>query len=101
MESPVQTYLTAREVAARLRISATTIYELCRAGELEFCRFGAGKSHKRIRIIAASVDAYERRAKELPVESPKPDRRRPMIKEQGFDVLRRFGFTPPQAINAR
>lgn len=35
---PLDAVLTAREVAARLRVSTATVYAMCRRGELEHYR---------------------------------------------------------------
>jgi excisionase family DNA binding protein len=92
--SAAPTYLTAREVAERLRISPTTVYALCYAGELEYCRFGTGKSNKRLRIVAASVAAYELRCRELPVEAEQPKRRKE-VAFRGLEKLKQFGWQAP------
>jgi len=50
---PLETVLTVREVAARLRISTATVYSLCRRGELEHHRV----SHA-IRVFEREVARY-------------------------------------------
>lgn len=50
-------FLTAKEAAARLRVSNMTIYRLCDSGELESVRAGGSR-----RIPAQAVDEYQRNA---------------------------------------
>lgn len=62
-------FLNAIEVAARLRISRSTVYNLIASGRLAAHRNGGGKIRPRgVRIPEAAVEAYLRTSEIHPTE---------------------------------
>lgn len=61
-----ETYLTAQEAAARLKISARKVYALAAAGELAAYRFGAA-----VRFAPSDLDAYTQKCRS-PATTPAP-----------------------------
>ena len=55
--------LTVQESAARLGISATLVYQLCKEGKLPHSRFGAGTSRGTIRIAEEDLAAFAEASK--------------------------------------
>lgn len=51
-------YLTVKQAAEFLTVSLTTIYDLCREGQLAHVRIGCGRGT--IRITRAALDRYVR-----------------------------------------
>lgn len=49
-----ETWLSVKEVAARWRISAMSVYRLIDSGDLKACKFG-----RSVRINLADVEQYE------------------------------------------
>ena len=52
-------YLTVKQVAEQLAVSPTTIYDLCREGQLASVRVGCGRGT--IRITRVALDRYLQR----------------------------------------
>ncbi len=50
--------LTPRDVALRLCISISLVYQLCKEHQLKHFRFGASGKRGRIRIEESEVDRY-------------------------------------------
>lgn len=96
--------LTVRQVAARLNVSTTAIYDLINAGSLPCYRIGAGEKRQRIRISETDIAEYlERQRSAVPamavVESRYGRNRnrrnrgpRSATTAIGFDELRKYGF---------
>lgn len=51
-------WMTVRDVAARLKVSAPTIYRLVRSGDLDAVNYGTGGDKSQFRISEASVLAF-------------------------------------------
>jgi len=84
--------LTTKEVAAILKVSQTTIYEMAQAGQLPFVKVGARGG--RYRFKQADVEEYIERSTKRPAP-PSPERKRPtraIQNFQGFDLLRAAGW---------
>jgi excisionase family DNA binding protein len=56
--------LTVKEVAAELRVTTTTIYELCRAGMIRCLRVGVGRG--RIIVPREALTEYEAESGRIP-----------------------------------
>jgi excisionase family DNA binding protein len=96
---PIPTFLTVKEVAARLGLSLTAVYALCEAGELPCHRVGLKGG--RVRIPEDALAEYLERSKieapatvhvvtEASVAAPKKRRRR--LQAVGFPNLRAAGW---------
>jgi excisionase family DNA binding protein len=53
-------YLRVEDVAGRLSLDASTVYKMCKAGEIPSIRIGS----KAVRIPAPALEAYLRRLEE-------------------------------------
>ncbi|WP_437192495.1 helix-turn-helix transcriptional regulator [Planctomicrobium sp. SH527] len=80
METPNEEFLTAREVAALLKVSVATVYRMAEGGALPYFQLG-GKGHS-IRFLKSELLAEFRHIKaktiseiqesERPIPGPKP-----------------------------
>lgn len=61
---------TVKEVAARLRVSAASIYNLIESGKLACHRIGAGRGT--IRVSEEDLSAFLSGCREVTSEAPKP-----------------------------
>lgn len=70
--------LTVEDVAARLKVSADTVYDLAATGKLVGSRIGV---HGGLwRFTAADVDAYLAATKHAPIEGVRKRRQRRSVK---------------------
>jgi excisionase family DNA binding protein len=89
---PPEPLMTAAEVAEWLNVSASAVYDLCSAGELNHFRIGTGKK-KTVRIARADVEDYLERSRAMPPVVVEPTRRTPRSKvEVGYAMLRKYGY---------